>query len=342
MKLFAGNGCSELAHEVAKRLHEDLAHTTLTKFNDGEIRFEVLDHVRGDDVFIIQSTGRPANDNIMELAIMADALKRSASGRIIAVIPYYGYSRQDRRPDYSRTPITSRLVADLLQTSGVNYVVTIDIHSEQQQGFFNVPFVNLSASRVLIEDIRKNYSVHNETKHTNDLSENITIVSPDVGGVKRARGIAKNLNDSPIAIIDKRRPEPGVAEVHHIVGDVKDRICIIVDDMIDTAGTLSKASHALKERGAKKIVAYITHPVLSGPAIRNISESALDQLVVTDTNPLSEEAIMFAEATNKIRVVSVAELLSEAIHRINTNKSISAIYHGVELDDPIEDDEAHI
>lgn len=339
MKLFAGHGCPTLAAEVAKRLHEDPANTTLTKFSDGEIRFEVLDHVRGDDVFIIQSTGIPANDNIMELAIMSDALKRSASGRIIAVIPFYGYARQDRRPDYTRTPITSRLVADLLQTSGIDYVVTVDIHSEQQQGFFNVPFVNLSASRVFIEDICQNYSQHDETTLTSILADDIVIVSPDVGGVKRARAIAKNLHDAPIAIIDKRRPEPGVAEVHHIVGDVEGRTCIIIDDMIDTAGTLSKASYALKDRNAKKIVAYITHPILSGPAIANIDDSALDQLIVTDTNPLSEEALLFAQTTNKIRVVSVADLLSEAIHRINTNKSISAIYHNIELDDPMDENE---
>ena len=326
MKLIAGNGCIELATNVARQLHESLIERTLTSFNDGEIRCEIDEHVRGDDVFIIQSTGRPANDNIMELAIMADALKRSASGRIIAVIPYYGYARQDRRPDYSRTPITSRLVADLLQTSGVNYVVTMDIHSEQQQGFFNVPFVNLSASSVLVDDIKRNYTEYNEDLLVNELSSNITIVSPDVGGTARARAIAKKLDDAPLAIIDKRRPEPGESEVHHIVGEVKDRICIIVDDMIDTAGTLCKGAQALKERGAKKIVAYITHPILSGPALENISNSALDQLVVTDTNPLSIESEIFAAETKKIRVVSVADLLSEAIHRIHNNKSISAIY----------------
>jgi len=324
MKIFAGHGCPQLAAKVAKKLHEELAQTTLTKFNDGEIRFEVLDHVRGDDVFIIQSTGRPANDNIMELAIMADALKRSASGRIIAVLPYYGYARQDRRPDYSRTPITSRLVADLIQTAGVDYVVTVDIHSEQQQGFFNVPFVNLSASRVLMMDIMNKYS-----------TDDIVIVSPDVGGVKRARSIAKNLNDAPLAIVDKRRPEPGVAEVHHIVGDIEGKVCVIVDDMLDTAGTMNKASHALKDRGASKVVAYVTHAVLSGGAISNIAESALDELVVTDTNPLSEEAELFAETTGHIRIVSIAELVAEAIHRIHDNKSISAIYSGVEFDDPI-------
>lgn len=326
MKLIAGNGCDALAHNVAKQLHEGLTERTLTSFNDGEIRCEVLDHVRGDDVFIIQSTGRPANDNIMELAIMADTLKRSASGRIIAVIPYYGYARQDRRPDYTRTPITSRLVADLITAAGVDYVVTMDIHSEQQQGFFSVPFVNLSASRVLVDDIERHYTERDDELLINKLSSNLTIVSPDVGGTARARAIAKKLNDAPIAIIDKRRPEPGESEVHHIVGEVKDRICIIVDDMIDTAGTLCKGAAALKEKGAGKIVAYITHPILSGPALQNIANSALDQLIVTDTNPLSEEAQLFADETKKIRVVSVADLLSEAIHRINTNKSISAIY----------------
>jgi len=331
MKLIAGNGCGILATNVAKQLHENLINRTLTQFNDGEIRCEIDDHVRGEDVFIIQSTGRPANDNIMELAIMADALKRSASGRIIAVIPYYGYARQDRRPGYARTPITSRLVADLLQTSGVNYVVTMDIHSEQQQGFFNVPFVNLSASSVLIDDIKRNYTEYNDDLQVNVLSSALTVVSPDVGGVKRAQPIAKNLNDAPIAIIDKRRPEPGESEVHHIVGEVNGRTCVIVDDMIDTAGTLCKGAAALKEKGAAKIVAYITHPILSGPALDNIANSSLDQLIVTDTNPLSEEAQAFADETKKIRVVSVADLLSEAIHRINTNKSISAIYEADEL-----------
>jgi ribose-phosphate pyrophosphokinase len=319
MKLVAGNGCYNLAKRVADLLHMDLSETVMSQFNDGEIHFEVRDHVRGDDVYIIQSTGRPANDNIMELAIMSDALKRSASHRIIAVIPYYGYSRQDRRPDFTRSPITSRLVAELLQASGIDYVVTMDIHSEQQQGFFNVPFINLSASRVLIDDIWAKYLQEED-------SDNIVIVSPDVGGVKRARAIAKMLDDAPLAIIDKRRPAPGVSEVHHIVGDVERKVCIMVDDMVDTAGTLTHASHALKHRGAKKVVAYATHPVLSGAALQNIEGSALDELVVTDTNPLTQEAEFYARTSEKIRVVSIDTMLAEAIHRIDTNKSISAMY----------------
>lgn len=319
MKIFAGNGCTELAYYVAKKLHESLANTTLTKFSDGEIRFEVLDHVRGDDVFIIQSTGCPSNDNIMELAIMTDALKRSASGRIIAVVPYYGYSRQDRRPDYSRTPITSRLVADLLQTAGVDYVVTVDIHSEQQQGFFNVPFVNLSASRILVEDMKDRY-------YRQVTEGELTIVSPDVGGVKRARAIAKQLDDAPLAIIDKRRPSPGISEIHHIVGEVEGRTCILLDDMVDSAGTLCNAADALIENGAKSVVAYATHAVLSGTALNNIYASALKEVVVTDTNPLSPEAEAFADSTGKIRVISISPIIAEAIHRIHTNESISEIY----------------
>lgn len=316
MKLLAGNGCPELAHQIAEQLHETLIETNLAQFSDGEIRFELLTHVRGDDVFIVQSTCAPTNDNIMELAVMADTLRRSASGRIIAVIPYYGYARQDRRPDHSRTPITSRLVADLLQAAGVDYVLTMDIHSEQQQGFFSVPFVNIHTTDLFVKDV---FEFHNE--------DNLTVVSPDVGGVKRARALAKRLNDAPIAIIDKRRPEPGVAEVHHIIGNVKDRTCIIVDDLIDSAGTLSKASIALKEHGASKLIAYITHPVLSGNAIMNIEESALDELVVTDTIPMSYHGRTFIENTKRIRVVSVSELLSEAVHRIHSNKSISKMYN---------------
>lgn len=326
MKIFAGNGCTELAYYVSKRLHEDLADATLTRFNDGEIRFEIMEHVRGEDVFIVQSTGRPCNDNIMELAIMADGIKRSAAERIVAVIPYYGYSRQDRRPEHARTPITSRLVADLLQAAGINYVVTVDIHSEQQQGFFNVPFINLSASEVLIADIKDRYPSTDPVWHRHSCSNDIVIVSPDAGGVARARAIAKQLDDAPIAIIDKRRPAPGVSEVHHIVGDVEDKTCIMIDDMVDTAGTLCHAAAALKERGANRVVAYVTHPVLSGNAINNIRASVFDELVVTDTIPLSMEAEAFASATGKIRTVTISRMLAEAIRRIHTNQSIRAMY----------------
>lgn len=315
MKLFAGNGCKGLAAKIAKILHEDLTKTKLNKFNDGEIQFEIEDHVRGDDVFVIQSTCKPANDNIMELAIMTDAIRRSAGGRIVAVMPYYGYARQDRRPDYKRSPITSRLVADLLQAAGVEYVVTVDIHSDQQQGFFSVPFVNISAVQVFVSHIQENIS---------DLS-NVVIVSPDAGGVKRARHLAEMI-DVPIAIIDKRRPDVGVAEVHHIIGDVKGKICITVDDMVDSAGTLSEGSQALKEHSATKVLAYITHPVLSGKAIHNLKNSHIDVLYTTDTIPLSPAAVTYAEETGRIQVLSMANLLAEAVHRIHANKSISEMY----------------
>lgn len=313
MKLFAGNGCKPLADKITKILHEEQARTILDKFNDREIRFEVKEHVRGDDVFIIQSTCQPANDNIMELAIMVDALKRSDSGRIIAVIPYYGYSRQDRRLGYKRSPITSKLVATLLEAAGVQFVVTVDIHSDQQQGFFDVPFVNVGAASVFIDNI---------------LTHNITngvMVSPDVGGVRRARNVASAV-DFPLAIIDKRRPAPGIAEVHHIIGDVDGKTCLIVDDMVDTAGTLSEASHALKEEGAEKIYAYITHPVLSGDAIQNLQNSAIDILYTTDTIPLKPLAREYAEKTGRLKVLSMSDLLAEAIHRIHAHKSISEMY----------------
>jgi ribose-phosphate pyrophosphokinase len=315
MKLLAGNGCPELASKIAYLLHGELTQTRLTKFSDGEIQFELVDHVRGDDAFIIQSTCRPANDNLMELAVIADALKRSATKRIIGVIPYYGYSRQDRRPGMLRTPITSRLVADLLETAGVDYVVTVDIHSQQQQGFFNVPFVNVSASIIFIDHIRK----HNKL-------DNLTIVSPDTGGVARARELAKHLDDAPIAIIDKRRPAPNVAEIHHIIGNVEGRTCAIVDDLVDTAGTVSKASIALKKKGAERVLVYATHPVLSGKAISNIEASQIDSLIVTDTIPLAENTLRFQSETNRIEVISMATILSKTIYRIHANESISEMY----------------
>jgi ribose-phosphate pyrophosphokinase len=315
MKLLAGNGCPELASKIAYLRHGELTQTRLTKFSDGEIQFELVDHVRGDDAFIIQSTCRPANDNLMELAVIADALKRSATKRIIGVMPYYGYSRQDRRPGMLRTPITSRLVADLLETAGVDYVVTVDIHSQQQQGFFNVPFVNVSASIIFIDHIRK----HNKL-------DNLTIVSPDTGGVARARELAKHLDDAPIAIIDKRRPAPNVAEIHHIIGNVEGRTCAIVDDLVDTAGTVSKASIALKKKGAERVLVYATHPVLSGKAISNIEASQIDSLIVTDTIPLAENTLRFQSETNRIEVISMATILSKTIYRIHANESISEMY----------------
>jgi ribose-phosphate pyrophosphokinase len=315
MKLLAGNGCPELASKIAYLRHGELTQTRLTKFSDGEIQFELVDHVRGDDAFIIQSTCRPANDNLMELAVIADALKRSATKRIIGVMPYYGYSRQDRRPGMLRTPITSRLVADLLETAGVDYVVTVDIHSQQQQGFFNIPFVNVSASIIFIDHIRK----HNKL-------DNLTIVSPDTGGVARARELAKHLDDAPIAIIDKRRPAPNIAEIHHIIGNVEGRTCAIVDDLVDTAGTVSKASIALKKKGAERVLVYATHPVLSGKAISNIEASQIDSLIVTDTIPLAENTLRFQSETNRIEVISMATILSKTIYRIHANESISEMY----------------
>lgn len=313
MKLFAGNGCEPLANDIATILHEELVDTVLQKFNDGEIQFEIKEHIRGDEVFIIQSTCYPSNDNIMELAVMADAIRRSDGGQINAVIPYYGYSRQDRRLEYKRTPITSKLVADLLQAAGVQKIITVDIHSDQQQGFFNVPFVNISASNIFIKNIL-----------THNLS-NCIIVSPDVGGVKRASAIAGCVG-LPLAIIDKRRPKPGLAKVHHIIGDVEGKTCIIVDDLIDTAGTLSESSHALKNEGAEKIYAYITHPVLSGNAITNLERSAIDILYTTDTIPLSGEAMEYEVRTKRLKILSMADILAEAIHRIHANKSISEMY----------------
>lgn len=313
MKLFAGNGCKPLADKIATILHEEQADTILTKFNDGEIHFEVKEHVRGDDIFIVQSTCNPSNDNLMELAIMSDAIRRSDGGRIVAVIPYYGYSRQDRRQGYKRTPITSRLVADLLEAAGVQFIITVDIHSDQQQGFFNVPFVSVSASSVFVDDML-----------TSDLSNSI-IISPDVGGVKRARAVAEIVG-LPLAIIDKRRPKPGVAEVQHVIGDIDNKRCIMIDDMVDTAGTLAQSSHALKENGAQEIVAYITHPVLSGNAISNLRESSIDTLYTTDTIPLGPEAHKYSEESERLVVLSMSDLLAEAIHRIHANKSISEMY----------------
>ena len=316
MKLIAGNSCPALSKSIADNLHEHLAENSLTTFSDGETRFELLHHVRGDQVFIIQSTCAPQNHNIMELALMADSVRRSNAAKIIAVIPYYGYSRSDRRPDHLRTPIASKLVANLLVSSGVTDVITMDIHSKQQQGFFDIPFINLTSTSLFTDDILYHYP-----------GQDVTIVSPDVGGVKRASKVAAGVKDAPLAIIDKRRPEPNVAEVHHIIGDVEDRTCIITDDLVDTAGTLRKSADALKVKGhAERVIAYITHPVLSGNALENLEQSVLDEIVVTDTIPLAPEVVDFMKTTRRLRVVSVANLLSECIHRVYNNKSISKMY----------------
>jgi ribose-phosphate pyrophosphokinase len=271
--------------------------------------------VRGKDVFIVQSTCNPTNNNLMELVVMADALRRSSAGRITAVVPYFGYSRQDRRVRSARVPITAKVVADMITGVGVDRVVTVDLHADQIQGFFDIPVDNVYATPLIVADIeRQSY-------------DDLMVVSPDVGGVVRARALAKALDDADLAIIDKRRPKANESQVMHIIGEVEGRSCVIVDDMVDTAGTLCKAAQALKDHGAKRVIAYCTHPVLSGPAVENISKSALDQLVVTDTIPLSEAAI----ATNRIRVLSLAPMLAETIRRINNEESLSAMFDRLEL-----------
>ena len=314
INIFCGNANSPLAEKIAKSLNSRCGKMEVGCFSDGEIRVELMEHVRGKTVFIIQSTCNPVNDNLMELLIMTDALRRSGASNIIAVIPYYGYARQDRRPGFSRVPITSRLVADMIEAAGVNYAILFDIHSKQQQGFFNIPTVNLSANPIVVADIWR--------KYRND--KNTVIVSPDGGGVERARSIAKQLDNADLAIVDKRRPEPGVAEVMNIIGDVEGKNCIIVDDMIDTAGTLCKAAQALKDKGANKVEAYCTHPILSGLALDNIYSSVIDEVVVTDTIPLSDEG----KLVKKIRVISVATILAETIRRIDGGMSVSEIYLG--------------
>jgi len=311
-KIFAGNANLQLAKDIAKALYVRLGYVEVEKFSDKEIRVELDEHVRLQTVFIVQPTCAPANDNLMEFLIMTDAIKRSAATKIVGVIPYYGYARQDRRPAYSRTPITSRLVADMIQVAGVNQIIVVDLHSDQQQGFFTIPVTNISAAPIIIGDIWRKYQ--------RDIN-NVVIVSPDTGGVARARKIAKQVNDADLAIVDKRRPKANVSEVMNIIGDVDGRDCIIVDDMIDTAGTLAKAAAALKDRGADSVIAYATHPVFSGKAYQNIDNSVLDEVIVTDTIPLS-----FTEKSDKIRVISIASLLAETMRRINNGKSVSEIY----------------
>lgn len=310
LMVFTGNANPELARLIVDHLDLPLGVATVGQFSDGEITIEIAENVRGKDVFIIQPTCVPTNDNLMELIFMVDALRRSSAGRITAVIPYYGYARQDRRVRSARVPISAKVVADMLQAAGVDRVLTVDLHADQIQGFFNVPMDNIYGSPILLDDIEKqNY-------------EDLMIVSPDVGGVVRARAIAKQLDDADLAIIDKRRPQANEAQVMHIIGDVTDRTCIIVDDMVDTAGTLCKAAEALKQFGAKKVVAYCTHPVLSGAAIKNIKNSQLDELVVTDTIPLTKEA----KSLGNIRQLTLAGLLAESIRRVNNEESISAMF----------------
>nr|WP_249319339.1 ribose-phosphate pyrophosphokinase [Pseudoalteromonas sp. BDTF-M6] len=310
MKLFAGNATPELAQKVAKRLYIELGDAEVGRFSDGEISVSINENVRGSDVFIIQSTCAPTNDNLMELIVMVDALRRASAGRITAVIPYFGYARQDRRVRSARVPITAKVVADFLSSVGVDRVLTVDLHAEQIQGFFDVPVDNVFGSPVLIEDMKQR-----------DFDD-VVVVSPDIGGVVRARAIAKLLDDKDLAIIDKRRPQANVSQVMHIIGDVKGRDCIIVDDMIDTGGTLCKAAEALKEHGAKRVFAYATHPVLSGKAAENLRNSVIDEVIVTDSIPLSDEL----KALDNIKVLTLADMMAETIRRISNEESISAMF----------------
>ena len=310
MKIFAGNATPELAQKIADRLYISLGDAKVGSFSDGEISVEVNENVRGADVFIIQSTCAPTNDNLMELIVMIDALRRSSAGRITAVIPYFGYARQDRRVRSARVPITAKVVADFLSNVGVDRVLTVDLHAEQIQGFFDVPVDNVFGTPILLEDMLAN------------KLEDSVVVSPDIGGVVRARAVAKLLNDTDLAIIDKRRPKANVAQVMHIIGDVKGRDCIIVDDMIDTGGTLAKAAEALKEHGANRIYAYATHPVFSGNAAENIKNSVIDEVIVTDSIALTDEI----KATGKVRQLSLSTMLSEAIRRVSNEESISAMF----------------
>ena len=310
MMVFTGNANPALARKVADRLYLGMGNAAVAKFSDGEITVELNENVRGKDVFVIQSTCHPTNDNIIELLLMIDALRRASAGRITAVVPYFGYARQDRRVRSARVPISAKVVADTMVGVGVDRVLTVDLHAEQIQGFFTVPVDNVYASSILNADIVR-------CEH-----ENLIVVSPDIGGVVRARAIAKQLEDADLAIIDKRRPRTNEAEVMNLIGDVEGRTAILVDDMVDTAGTLCTAANALKERGALKVVSYCTHAVLSGKALENIKHSQIDELVVTDTIPLSSEAL----ALGKIRQLTIADLLAESIRRVSNEESISALF----------------
>jgi ribose-phosphate pyrophosphokinase len=309
LMVFTGNANPKLAQRVAKNLNVQLGRATVSRFSDGEVMVELLENVRGKDVFVLQSTCAPTNDTLMELMIMVDALRRSSAARITAAIPYFGYARQDRRPRSARVAISAKVVANMLTVAGVHRMLTMDLHADQIQGFFDIPVDNVYATPILLGDLWKHGY------------KNLVVVSPDVGGVVRARAIAKQL-DSDLAIIDKRRPRPNVAKVMNIIGDVDGRTCVIMDDMVDTANTLCEAARALKEQGAVRVVAYCTHAVLSGPAIERIEDSVIDELVVTDTIPLKPEA----EACKKIRQVSVAELLAETMRRICEESSVSSLF----------------
>ena len=309
LMVFTGNANPKLAEAVVRHLNIHLGRAKVGRFSDGEVMVELLENVRGRDVFVLQSTCAPTNDNLMEVLVMVDALKRASAGRITAAMPYFGYARQDRRPRSARVAITAKLVADMLSSAGVDRLLTMDLHSDQIQGFFDIPVDNIYASPILLSDVWK----HNYP--------NLIVVSPDVGGVVRARALAKEL-DADLAIIDKRRPKPNVAKVMNIIGEVAGRTCLIMDDMVDTANTLCEAANALKEKGAARVLAYCTHPVLSGPAIERIENSAMDELVVTDTIPLGEAA----RKSKRIRQLSTAELLAETIRRINNEESVSSLF----------------
>ncbi|MCX7081932.1 MAG: ribose-phosphate diphosphokinase [Methylococcales bacterium] len=310
MMVFSGNANLALSEGIVKKLNMRLGMATVGRFSDGEIAVEIEENVRGKDVFIIQPTCSPTNENLMELLVMIDALKRASASRITAVLPYYGYARQDRRSRSARVPISAKLVAKMIEQAGAHRVLTVDLHADQIQGFFDIPVDNVYSSPILLGDVwRQQY-------------KDLIVVSPDVGGVVRARALAKRLDDADLAIIDKRRPKANVSEIMHIIGDVDGRTCVLIDDLVDTAGTLCHAAAALKKHGAIKVVAYCTHAVLSGSAMKNINASELDELVVTDTIPLSQSAI----ESGKIRQLSVAEMLAETIRRIAVGESVSSLY----------------
>lgn len=310
LMVFSGNANPELSVEIAGYLSVPLGKAVVGQFSDGEVMTEIQENVRGRDIFVVQPTGAPTNDNLMELLVMIDALRWASAKRITAVIPYFGYARQDRRPRSARVPITARLVAKMIGQSGADRVLTVDLHADQIQGFFDIPVDNVYASPILLGDVwRKKY-------------DDLMVVSPDVGGVVRARALAKRLDDADLAIIDKRRPRANEAKVMNIIGDVRDRSCVIVDDLVDTAGTLCRAAAALKEAGACRVVAYCTHAVLSGPAVDNITASQLDELVVTNTIPLRPQA----KACPKIRQLSIGELLAETMRRVSNEESVSSLF----------------
>jgi len=308
--VFTGNANPQLAKDIVRHLRLNLGEANVSSFSDGEVQVEIMENVRGKDVFILQSTCAPTNDNLMELLVMIDAVRRASARRITAVVPYFGYARQDRRPRSVRVPITAKVVAQMIGNVKADRVLTVDLHADQIQGFFNIPVDNVYASPILLGDVWK------------QKYPDIVVVSPDVGGVVRARALAKRLDDADLAIIDKRRPQPNEARVMNIIGEVEGRTCILVDDLVDTAGTLCKAAMALKEQGAARVVSYCTHPVLSGAAVENIAASELDELVVTDTIPLRENA----QACDKIRQLSIATMLAETMRRISNEESVSSLY----------------